>query len=274
MTALGPATPLVGRLARTASRRWADRLTIEPPGWSTLDAELDRWAPGTARFWWRDDDAVADTPALTRLLGLRARLGVPLALAVIPAQAQPSLATAIAVADVSVLVHGWDHHNHAAKPGAPSEFGAERAAPSVQADLARALERLAGLFGPAMLPVLVPPFNRIAPRLIGAVRRTGFTHLSIDRDFSGMPILTRNVHADLIDWARGTAPAPVQPVRALVAALRLRRYGLVARERPVGILTHHLVHDEPIWALNQAIIARLAAHKAAKFAALSEIFSP
>ena len=40
-------------------------------------------------LWWRDDDAVADTPALRRLLEIAT---VPLALAVIPARLEPSLA--------------------------------------------------------------------------------------------------------------------------------------------------------------------------------------
>ena len=41
-------------------------------GWAVLEAELDLWqaAGRTASFWWRDDDAVAATPALSRLLAL------------------------------------------------------------------------------------------------------------------------------------------------------------------------------------------------------------
>jgi hypothetical protein len=37
--------------------------------WATLQRELDRWAESgkTATFWWRDDDAVEETPQLQTL---------------------------------------------------------------------------------------------------------------------------------------------------------------------------------------------------------------
>ena len=54
-----------------------------------LTDEFDRWADQglTATLWWRDDDAIAPTPALDRLLD--AAGPVPLTLAVIPALAEP-----------------------------------------------------------------------------------------------------------------------------------------------------------------------------------------
>ena len=43
-------------------------------GWDALARELDAWgeAGAVATLWWRDDDAVADTPTLRRLLSLAA----------------------------------------------------------------------------------------------------------------------------------------------------------------------------------------------------------
>ena len=66
--------------------------------WDRLDRELAAWAAEgrEATFWWRDDDAVAATPALDRLLRLTESGGVPLALAVIPAPAEPGLAERLA----------------------------------------------------------------------------------------------------------------------------------------------------------------------------------
>ena len=66
--------------------------------WPGLSAELDAWAAAgrTATFWWRDDDATAPTPELGRLLRLAGAHGAPLALAVIPAEAGPALAEALA----------------------------------------------------------------------------------------------------------------------------------------------------------------------------------
>jgi len=56
-------------------------------GWGALEAELDIWqsAGRSASFWWRDDDAIAATPELDRLLALAQ--DAPIGLAVIPAQA-------------------------------------------------------------------------------------------------------------------------------------------------------------------------------------------
>ena len=60
--------------------------------WPDLMAEFDCWeeAGKVATLWWRDDDAVAPTARLGRLLSTAP--GVPLALAVIPADAQQELA--------------------------------------------------------------------------------------------------------------------------------------------------------------------------------------
>jgi len=98
--------------------------------WPDLIAELDRWgeAGKIASLWWRDDDAVAATPALRSLLRLTGDL--PLALAVIPAELDPDLPGFLRpMAQVAVLQHGWRHANHAA-PGAKKTktvfFKAER----------------------------------------------------------------------------------------------------------------------------------------------------
>src|ERR1700747_679024 len=60
--------------------------------WPDLMAELDCWeeAGKVATLWWRDDDAVAPTARLGRLLSIAP--GVPLSLAVIPADTQQELA--------------------------------------------------------------------------------------------------------------------------------------------------------------------------------------
>ncbi|HEX2116752.1 MAG TPA: hypothetical protein VHM01_20290, partial [Alphaproteobacteria bacterium] len=63
-------------------------------GWTALTEELDQWraAGRAATFWWRDDDATAPSGALDRLLALHQKYATPLAIAVIPARAQPGLA--------------------------------------------------------------------------------------------------------------------------------------------------------------------------------------
>ena len=55
--------------------------------WTDLLDEAARWreAGRTAELWWRDDDAADVGPALERLLAIHRDSGVPLALAVVPA---------------------------------------------------------------------------------------------------------------------------------------------------------------------------------------------
>src|SRR5262245_43608380 len=51
-----------------------------------LDRELDAWSEAglIVPFWWRDDDAVTDTPALRTLLDTAREAGVTLAVGVVP----------------------------------------------------------------------------------------------------------------------------------------------------------------------------------------------
>jgi hypothetical protein len=264
------------RLLRTAVRRWAGTISVGDPPWDALRRELDRWnAQAPALFWWRDDDAVAATPALERLLALRSDLGTPLALAVIPAHAEPSLAHAIAAQpQICVLPHGWNHADHAGPGQAASEFPAWRAPDQVGAELSRGFARLRTLFDGRCLPALVPPFNSVAPRFQGAIAGAGFRYVSAYRDFLGFPLPSRNVHVDVIDWQRHSAIPTAEAVRSLIAALRLRRYGLMPRSQPIGIMTHHLVHDEAVWTLTADLLRHLAAHPAVRFPSIETIFPP
>src|SRR6202165_821517 len=134
--------------------------------WPDLMAEFDRWeeAGKIATLWWRDDDAVRPTARLGRLLSIAS--GVPVSLAVIPADAQQELAQWLAQyrrsapeASVAVLQHGWRHLNHSGGEK-KSEFPAGRPRPEVASELASGRARLSDLFGTRAQPVLVPPWHR------------------------------------------------------------------------------------------------------------------
>ncbi len=262
-------------LARAASNRWARSIRIPPPALGTLSRELDLWADQglQARFWWRDDDAEDASPALARLLLLRAKFGLPLAVAVIPAAATLALAGQLAgEVETVVLQHGWDHHNHAS-PGQPkAELAPLRDKAEVERQLGEGQAHLKYLFGDVALPVLVPPFNALAPGLVGAVKANGFRYVSLLGDFQGLGMANRNVHVDLIDWPAGRAEAPDRIARQAVAALRLRRFGLVERSAPIGIMTHHLRQDEEAWLSTEALLDCLAHHRAATFPSINAVF--
>ena len=84
--------------------------------WAPLWAELDRWveAGRSVQLWLRDDDAVAPSPALSRLSDLAERFEAPVLLAVIPMLAEPALAAALArMPLLQPCQHGVRHQNHA-----------------------------------------------------------------------------------------------------------------------------------------------------------------
>ena len=94
--------------------------------WRNLSAELDAWAAAgrSATLWWRDDDAVAPSPELDRLLTLARARDLPLALAVIPARASQDLADWLVAqpARATLVQHGYAHQNHARKGEKKAEF--------------------------------------------------------------------------------------------------------------------------------------------------------
>lgn len=234
--------------------------------WSPLNAALerarDRGCP--VRFWWRDDDAVADTPALDRLLTLARRYNAGIGLAVIPRDLQASLALRLAdESSAFALVHGWSHANHAPPRAKKAEFGAHRPVQTMSAEAEHALQVAHRILGAKLLPVFVPPWNRISKELIPNLPRLGVRALSTFTDrgiASPAPgLLQINTHVDPIDW-RGTrsAVAPEQLLAGLAGAIERRVIGEADRDEPIGLLTHHLVHDEVIWTLSERLIAHLA----------------
>lgn len=225
-----------------------------------LIAALDRRAASgqPARLWLRDDDAVAPTPALDRLVSLTERHAVPLTLAAIPAFAGAPLAALLVDAShASVAVHGWAHADHAGGLGKKQELGAHRPAAVVLEELAQGLARLRDLHGAQALPLLVPPWNRIAAALLPALPGLGFAALSVFGPERPAPIATINTHVDLIDWhgSRG-GRAPV----ALAEDMLVRLEDLTATGGTLGLLTHHLVHDAAAWACLERVFMLTAHH--------------
>lgn len=214
---------------------------------STLEAEIARWrAAGLKpRLWWRDDDAVDVTPALEQLTRITGDKGIAVLLAVVPAFATDALANHVALyRHLDPCVHGWSHENHEPHGVKRAELGTGRPLDEVIGDVARGAERLQVLFGAHLLPVLVPPWNRmredLAPRLgeAGIESFSTFTHQLI------APDMQANTHVDVMDWAsRGGKPAGMV-LSELAAALAVARAG---GGYEVGVLTHHLVHDEAAW---------------------------
>lgn len=252
-------------------------IKAETSAWTALERELDRWPDGAATFWWRDDDATAATAALDRLLALADDRELPLALAVIPGAMAASLGERLqGERRVGVLQHGYVHVNHAGT-GKKMELSANRHWAAVTAELAAGARRLHDLFPGRSWPVLVPPWNRIAPALLPLLPAAGFSHVSQygpRQSAEPAPNLGAiNTHVDPIDWrgSRGTL-SEARVLGALTAHLTARRGAAVDGREPTGLLTHHLDMDEAGWRLVERLLERLAGHRAVRWLAPDRLF--
>ncbi len=250
--------------------------------WAEFVAELDAWraAGRTATFWWRDDDAINNDPAIDRLLTLRRRLGVPLAVAAIPASTDTLFANAVlADTEVWVLQHGYAHHNHAPAGEKKSEFTHGRARSAVCEDLNAGAQLLRDLFGARLLSVLVPPWNRIHEGWIRELSSLGYRGLSLYKPrsarYAAPGLCLVNTHVDIVDWRgrRGYVGLD-SALGQVVAHLKQRRHGDVDADEPTGLLTHHLVHDEQCWTFVEEFVARSGAHPAVGWLNAANLFTP
>jgi peptidoglycan/xylan/chitin deacetylase (PgdA/CDA1 family) len=240
------------------------------PG-AALEQELDAWSAAGRRapVWWRDDDLTHRTPAFDRLLELRRRHDVPLALAVIPARARRRLASLLArQRGIVVWQHGWAHTDRAGPGAASAELGPGRSRLRMAAELLRGRIRLDRIFGRhGWQRVLVPPYNVIAEPLVDLLPMLGYHGLSAGL---GPRLPARagsivNAHVDLIDWAVPRFAGEIATTNALVESLRLRRLGQVDASEPVGIMSHHLAHDDAAWAWLDATLGALVRHPGVRF---------
>lgn len=243
------------------------------PDWTHLISALDAWqAEGrVAKFWLRDDDAVEPTPALIQLIHLCERHKVPATLAVIPADAGRPLAEYLrGWNDIEVALHGWSHENHAPPDRKKQELGSHRAADIVLAELAAGRERLQSLFGDQFVPALVPPWNRIDNSLLPRLAEVGIRGLSVFGPEKAGVLPAVNTHADIMDWhgTRGCRPA------ADIVADVVRRLGeMRAGTGAMGLLTHHLVHDEAAWQFLDGMLGATASHPACRWYGLGELLA-
>lgn len=242
---------------------------------AAVEEELALWAAAglAPRFWLRDDDAVEPTAALERLIAFARRRGVPVLLAVVPSRATRALADRLADEPlVRPCQHGIAHRNNA-PDGMPSlELGGMQRAEDILSDLAAGRARLLDLFGDRLSGILVPPWNRIAPEVATRLHALGFTGLSTwswQRKGTSLPEL--NTQVDVMDWAGGHRGRDL----AWTGGELLRRL-VQARDRggaPLGILTHHLVHDERAWATLDELVTWLAEDRGFVFESADDLIA-
>lgn len=241
-----------------------------PDVWRPLEDELDRWQSvgKQAAFWVRDDDAQHPTDALEHLLNVVGAHAIPLTLAVIPRDTNDALARRLERSgSISVAVHGWSHENHAPIGEKKQELGRHRPPKTVLAELQAGVDKLSELYGSQFVSLLVPPWNRIDASLIPHLSSVGFTGLSVFGPEQTSSIAIFNTHVDLIDW-KGTRGGRDPAV--LVGEIVERLTAVFDTNQPVGVLTHHLVHDHGARAFLDQLFAITANHPACRWASSSD----
>ena len=136
------------------------------------------------------------------------------------------------------------------------------------------------LFGAALKPILVPPWNRIAPHLVPMLPELRYAGLST---FGARPrarpvagLTQANGHLDIIDWPGtrrfiGTETA----LATFIDHLAARRTGTVPDPaEPTGLLTHHLAHDDGAWAFVADLLEKTGGHKGASWLDADAVFAP
>lgn len=231
-----------------------------------LDEQSRRGA--ITRFWFRDDDAVQGSKALGRLLSLTFEHDVPLALAVIPAYTGADLKFFLADSNhVSVLSHGWSHQNHALAGEKKQELGSHRSVQQILAELSRGRMQLEQWHKERFVPVLVPPWNRIADVLLPSLKEAGFHCLSTFGKVVPAPVEIINTHVDIIDWKGSRGGRKPQE---LVSELSAR---VQNGTTPIGLLTHHLVHDNEAWDFLEKLLPVIAQHPGASWEPIAELMT-
>lgn len=230
--------------------------------WSPLDAALERASPV---FWWRDDDAVEPTPPLERLLCLTESIGAPLLIASIPAYATVALADRLQGLDVTVGTHGFAHVSHAPDGQKKAEFGAHRPLAALAADAKAGKARIDAMFGDLAAPIFIPPWNRMMPELAKPLATLGFEAFSAyaQRTPSVEPLVRLDALIDPIEWRGSRSAVSPDPLIRHVAEL-------LESDAPIGLMTHHLVHDDSIWELTGAVVRRVT-ERGAHWKSASEI---
>ncbi len=247
--------------------------------WDDLEMELIKWSDQgvSATFWWRDDDAIDQTPALHRLYGYSRKYGVPLTLAVIPRDARLQLCTGSGVpGNLRLVQHGYAHVNHAPKSDKKSEFGLHRDLGMIINDVSSGLAILKKF--PHFFPSFVPPWNRVDPDLYDDMLNSGIHGISTFGSRGNREpipgLVQANTHVDIIDWHGTRGFAGVGLVcKQIIDHLVARRTKKCDFREPTGILTHHLVHDDECWRFLDVLFGKLGGHSAVRWLDGTEVFT-
>ncbi len=218
---------------------------------AAIKKELSLWQQNgqQCHFWWRDDDATQDTPALQKLIDLHQQTKIPVALSVIPKFAHVTLLQQIKnLPQISILQHGWQHRNYELPEQPFSEFGSSRDSEIIRQELRTGRNLLKAMFAKQFVTGFVAPWNNLAAKHWPEFDQYDLVSFH-DGAANQMPSKFKqlNVHIDILRWRkypkfRGTT----RTIKAILKQLKQRRTDQQF-DKPIGIMSHHLVMDNASW---------------------------
>ena len=194
--------------------------------------------------FFRDDDAGWEDERLLELIARFAEHGLPLDLAVIPAELREELASALAASHAGLHQHGYTHTNHQVE-GRKCEFGPARDRAAQRADIAAGQACLRELLGERVDPFFTPPWNR-------CTRDTGEVLVEL-----GFTLLSREHRAEPLGLLR-ELPVHLDVARLSPSELDERFAARVDAGGPVGVMFHHGVMEPDDMARASELLALLA----------------
>jgi len=221
-------------------------VTVDPIARARLLHELRNWRRigCTPRIWWRDDDARAPSAELARLL--TAANGLPLALAIIPDGDLPALSDFLkCFSNVTVGQHGVNHVDRHGAEGSASEYPPNATVETIREELHSARDRM---LGAGLVPTFyTPPWNLFEDRTLEALPAVGYSVVSAGADPPEDSVTFISAQVDIMRWKGGARfRGSGRVLEALRRQLRSRRLADCCQS-PIGLLTHHLAHDERAW---------------------------
>ena len=202
---------------------------------------------GPVDVFFRDDDAGWEDARLLELIARFAEHGLPIDLAVIPAELDEPLAAQLRATHAGLHQHGYAHSNHQVE-GRKCEFGPARARAAQGDDIATGRERLQRLLGDRLDPFFTPPWNR-------CTRDTA--ELLVELDYQ---LLSREHKAEPFGLLP-ELPVHLDVARLTPEELDSRFASHVASGGPVGVMFHHAVMEPEDMARASELLALVARHE-------------
>ena len=115
----------------------------------------------------------------------------------------------------------------------------------------------------------MPPWNRITPDIVTHLSELGFSAVSTFGDEltheAADELLSINTQVDIIDWKGSRGGRSAIDLEAEIIDY------LQAGRSSIGILSHHLVHDESAWQFLEQLFKATSDHPGARWLSFPEL---